>query len=323
MLETTVVLFVYAGNTKIGLGSATPSYLCELNLSPLYPVNSVAFCSDNTPEQRQIYRDRRGQAHKAARRNRANFRRNAPRVRCSAEQEITMQLSSDDERCFWTKVWPPLQRGTWRYELRPFSFVRNDAALAAGVASRREGGQLDVDGLSGGSCGDDTTVDMDDVRESNDGTIRPTETTAKQNKAAAIPSAAAAVHAQKALQQRVPVFFPPARGEASEALEEAIRRQIPADGSAGEDRLNQFEGIDAMIELLTQVPGFPGTTSLAGVPNMDNVARVAEAVSGRRLVGREGSRSAAATLLARAGGQSVEKEGEERLARDEEEVCTY
>ena len=75
-----------------------------------------------------------------------------------------------------------------------------------------------------------------------------------------------------------PVFFPPAPGVASEALEEAMRRNLPADGSAGDERLDRLEGISAVIELLQQVPGYPGTTSFGMAPNVDAVAAAARAV---------------------------------------------
>lgn len=75
-----------------------------------------------------------------------------------------------------------------------------------------------------------------------------------------------------------PVFFPPALGLASEALEEAMRRNLPADGSAGDDRLVRVKGIDAVVEILQQVPGYPGTTSFGVSTNMDAVAAAARAV---------------------------------------------
>ena len=75
-----------------------------------------------------------------------------------------------------------------------------------------------------------------------------------------------------------PVFYPPAPGVASEALEEAMRRNLPADGSAGDERLERLEGISAVIELLQQVPGYPGTTSFGTAPNVDAVAAAARAV---------------------------------------------
>lgn len=74
------------------------------------------------------------------------------------------------------------------------------------------------------------------------------------------------------------VFFPPAVGAASsEALEEAMRRSAPADGSLDEERLDRLMGVDAVIELLQQVPGYPGTTSY-GIINFDAVAAAARGV---------------------------------------------
>lgn len=79
------------------------------------------------------------------------------------------------------------------------------------------------------------------------------------------------------------VFFPPPCGTANETLEEAMRRNLPADGSAGQDRVDRFQGIDAVVELLTQVPGYHGIAGSYGALNMVAIAAAAEAVSTKRL----------------------------------------
>lgn len=56
-----------------------------------------------------------------------------------------------------------------------------------------------------------------------------------------------------------------------------MRRSAPADGSLGEGRLTRLVGVDSVIELLQQVPGYPGTTSF-GIINFDAIAAAARGV---------------------------------------------
>ena len=55
-----------------------------------------------------------------------------------------------------------------------------------------------------------------------------------------------------------------------------MRRSAPADGSLEEERRSRLVGVSAVIELLQQVPGFPGTTT--GIVNFDAVAAAARGV---------------------------------------------
>lgn len=59
-----------------------------------------------------------------------------------------------------------------------------------------------------------------------------------------------------------------------------MRRSAPADGSLDDERLDRLVGVDAVIELLQQVPGYPGTTS-SGIINFDAVAAAARGVLAR------------------------------------------
>ncbi|CAB1113455.1 unnamed protein product [Ectocarpus sp. CCAP 1310/34] len=77
---------------------------------------------------------------------------------------------------------------------------------------------------------------------------------------------------------KVMVFFPPPVGEASEALEEAMRRAAPADGSLDEERPDRLVGVTSVIELLQQVAGYPGPTTSLGIINFDAVAAAARGV---------------------------------------------
>lgn len=174
-------------------------------------------------------------------------------------------VPKSDER-FWRTVWPQLKSGDWRYELQPVRPPR--AVLSAGGERRNSAveGSTAVSDLNGSN------------NNSSDSNSSSSSVNDEGNNSDRTGTRRDSGEAEAETTQKVPVFFPPPLGVASEALEEAMRRNLPADGSAGEERLDRLEGVDAVVELLTQVPGFPGTTSFGAAPSMDAVAAAARAV---------------------------------------------
>lgn len=200
-----------------------------------------------------------------------------------------------DEQRFWNQVWPTLKDGGWRYEgggPEASAAAAAAAAAAAGAGGRSGGSDRSDEGRavtsqtnrrtssrnrkrttsysSNGSNGSSSS--SSGSSDSNCGKSKDVTADVSRRE----PSAVATEGPVATAPSRGSVFFPPAIGEASEALEEAMRRSAPADGSLGDERLDRLVGVDAVIELLQQVPGFPGTTS--GIVNFDAVAAAARGV---------------------------------------------
>lgn len=236
-----------------------------------------------------------------------------------------MSVSADDERYFWAVVWPKLEKGNWRLKK---SVSEVDSGGKEGSPDKKgtpcRGTTVKSSGGGGGnstSCSskskkssnssdDDTVIENTTYNQKpvaevvqhaepheaggdnhDEGYDNAAGTTAVAPLLPPLPSSTAAAAGRVKQQQVVAVvFFPPPPELANEALEEAMRRNLPADGSAGEERFEFFEGLDAMIELLTQVPGFPGTTSFGGAPDMTAITAAAEAVSvSRPIISAAGS----------------------------------
>lgn len=175
-----------------------------------------------------------------------------------------MAVSDDDER-FWRMVWPKLEAGAWRYERQAGRVAHSPSEVSTEASPVEDRTDDDAESLSGGMCiltAESGRCSGGDCRDKCDSLK-----TEGQNNPKAQES------------KQVPVFFPPPQGVANEALEEAMRRNLPADGSAGAGRPDRFERVDAVIELLTQVPGFPAAMTYGTAPNMEAVAAAAEAVS--------------------------------------------
>lgn len=181
-------------------------------------------------------------------------------------------VPNSDER-FWREVWPQLKSGGWRYELQPIRPPRVLLSAGGGRRNSAEGGTTAVSDLKSSNSNNNEGNN----NESNNSSSSSSSSSVKDENGDRTRSFRDSCDAE-AETKKVPVFFPPALGVASEALEEAMRRNLPADGSAGEERLDRLEGVDVVVELLTQVPGFPGTTSFGAAPSMDAVTAAARAV---------------------------------------------
>lgn len=218
-----------------------------------------------------------------------------------AGQSIQHMAISDNDERFWRAVWPKLKIGAWRYEWQTAppaidveggEVANNQITAAGGKVSTLKKGSDRSSSSSDRSNSDEDCASNDD-NNSNNGEYDGRKTQDK--------------HEATEKSSKVAVFFPPALGVASEALEEAMRRNLPADGSAGEERLDCFEGVDAIVELLTQVPGFPGAMSFGAATNMDAVAAAAESVSVRAPAARRRAPARPPSATAReSGGRAVE-----------------
>lgn len=190
--------------------------------------------------------------------------------------------TSNVENRFWSTVWPQLETGAWRYKMCPrpkatsaADGTSDDGTVVAAAAAD------DVNSTIGSNTIGSVATNGNSSSGSADGEgggDRKRRRGRRDSAGEEMAAAAAAAGAAEADEIMCPVFFPPAPGVASEALEEAMRRNLPADGSAGDERLDRLEGIEAVIEVLQQVPGYPGTTSFGMAPNMEAVAAAARAV---------------------------------------------
>lgn len=180
-----------------------------------------------------------------------------------------MAVSDDDER-FWSIVWPKLDAGSWRYELQARRVARAAATVGAEVRAVESNMDDDVGGCSS-HLGTGAGVDGDAGAKLRGERDQYCEEGSKELQNQDEPWET----------RTVPVFFPPPRGVATGALEEALRRNLPADGSAGARRPDRFEGAEAVMELLSQVPGFPAAMAHGTAPNMEVIAAAAEAISFR------------------------------------------
>lgn len=180
------------------------------------------------------------------------------------------RVPNSNER-FWREVWPQLKSGGWRYELQP---IRPQRSLLSAGGGRRNSAEGDTTAVSDLKSNNSNNNEGNSNESNNNSS---SSSSVKDENGERTRSFRDSCDAE-AETKKVPVFFPPALGVASEALEEAMRRNLPADGSAGEERLDRLEGVDVVVELLTQVPGFPGTTSFGAAPSMDAVTAAARAV---------------------------------------------
>lgn len=200
------------------------------------------------------------------------------RVREAAAQRGSMPASTHtkDEQQFWKLVWPSLKTGGWSYE-------------EEGAQGRSGGSDQSDEGRSTAAGGGNSRrTSSRNRKRSTSSSTSSTSTSSSNSSSSSSPAAASSPREPSAVAAggaaaaagttppKKPVFVPPVVGVASEALEEAMRRSAPADGSLEEERRSRLVGVSAVIELLQQVPGFPGTTT--GIVNFDAVAAAARGV---------------------------------------------
>ena len=190
--------------------------------------------------------------------------------------------STNAYRRFWSLVWPHLEAGAWQYDLQPgpqaaeASADQSDvgtAAAAKGLASDLHG-----DGGVASSRGCDSCCGSTSPGNRSVGDI-PEEIDRSSSRGIRDRSSRGVCSRRRKDAVPLPIFFPPAVGVASEGLELALHHDPPPDGEATSgDRIERLEGIDAVVELLQRVPGYPDTSGAGSVPSMDAVAAVARAV---------------------------------------------
>lgn len=185
-----------------------------------------------------------------------------------------------DENQFWKLVWPTLKTGGWSYEEEGAegksgggSDQSDEGRSTAAPAPAPAGGNSRRTSSRNRKRSTSSSASNASSRSSNSS---PSSSPAAASSPRESPAAGAGGAAAGTSPPKKPVFVPPVVGVASEALEEAMRRSAPADGSLEEERPSRLVGVDAVIELLQQVPGFPGTTT--GIVNFDAVAAAARGV---------------------------------------------
>ncbi|CAM9651574.1 unnamed protein product, partial [Ectocarpus sp. 8 AP-2014] len=188
---------------------------------------------------------------------------------------MAASANSKDETQFWKLVWPPLKNGGWRYELQTPPVAadagsdQSDEASPQTCHSSRRTSPRTRNRMTRSSSSS----------SSSSSTGSSSSSPRRRSPSAAAAAASTGVTAGSSqMPGKVTVFFPPPVGEASEALEEAMRRAAPADGSLDEERPDHLVGVTSVIELLQQVAGYPGPTTSLGIINFDAVAAAARGV---------------------------------------------
>lgn len=171
------------------------------------------------------------------------------------------------EKQFWKLVWPTLKTGGWSYE--------------EGGKGRSGGGSDKSDEGRSSAAGGNSRRTSSRHRKLSTSSSSSSGGSSSGNSNSTAPATSRTVvtpggSAANTTPPKKPIFIPPVVGVASEALEEAMRRSAPADGSLEGERRNRLVGVNAVIELLQQVSGYPGTTT--GIVNFDAVADAARGV---------------------------------------------